>query len=789
MKLIQYEFIKIIQKRSLIIFLVILCFVNIGIFAYVQNLDTTIPPSSYHQLQTDLASIPNHQRYEYIKTEYEKYQGFLTIEQLTTLRLNVQDNQYMIDSILSDFPDVEEKYGKLYKENHQPVYTKDLESEALFLENILNEFQKLHDYPSYIENIQAKAHMISQISIFHKENSIEEKNIQKTANDYQSRINTPITYECEKGISSILSFPITSLMIILAMMVIASSLTIDEKEKKLFSIIKITPKGQYQTMFAKCVVMFLIIGVITICMMVSELLYASYIYGLGNLSRSVQSLAQFYQCPYSLTVIEFIGLFIFIKWLAACLIGTLMLLCAIVFKNKITTMVLMIFIMAIEYGLYLTISPLDSLYLLKYFNLFSILQTDTFFQIYRNIDVFHQLISLQALTFIGLVCLLLIMVVLTTMTYHYKRNMRIQNIEIKNFKHFSFPSLSLFQQECYKIFFIQKVFILCLLCIVVQCYQYHYVPIYQDSEEIIYQQYMKELEGPLTNEKEQWLLKLRKHYDNLNQQSSLISQKEKKGLISHSLAITLQQEISQQQIGEQSFQKVFQQYLDIQKNPQKQFVYPMAYQQYFIETTWTFMPTLLLCLFLLMSMSHVMSYEYQNHANLVTQLTLKGRKPVLKIKLGLSLLIGFIFLVMTMFPSLFLLQQKYGFASLSASATSIQDFAIFPSWISIGMICLASFVLKILAVIFIIVIIHVVGVKTKNHLLTLFMSTAFLLMPMILSYGGYHVLDAISLYPLFFAGQYISSVQGLMQIVFSLLGYGILSVLGLRYLFAYYQNV
>ena len=87
---------------------------------------------------------------------------------MTTLRLNVQDNQYMIDSILSDFPDVEEKYGKLYKENHQPVYTKDLESEALFLENILNEFQKLHDYPSYIENIQAKAHMISQISIFIK---------------------------------------------------------------------------------------------------------------------------------------------------------------------------------------------------------------------------------------------------------------------------------------------------------------------------------------------------------------------------------------------------------------------------------------------------------------------------------------------------------------------------------------------------------------------------------------------------------------------------------------------
>ena len=45
----------------------------------------------------------------------KKYQGFLTIEQLTTLRLNVQDNQYMIDSILSDFPDVEENMGNSIK--------------------------------------------------------------------------------------------------------------------------------------------------------------------------------------------------------------------------------------------------------------------------------------------------------------------------------------------------------------------------------------------------------------------------------------------------------------------------------------------------------------------------------------------------------------------------------------------------------------------------------------------------------------------------------------------------
>ncbi|MBM6800526.1 hypothetical protein H7U28_17260, partial [Coprobacillus cateniformis] len=226
--------------------------------------------------------------------------------------------------------------------------------------------------------------------------------------------------------------------------------------------------------------------------------------------------------------------------------------------------------------------------------LISVLQTDSFFQVYRNVSCFKNLISLQMLILIGLLSLFIIFIIIDTFVYHYKRNMNIELVELPQFKNFQSQSLSLIKQESYKIFFIQKVFLLCILCILIQCYQYQHISIYMDNDEKIYQQYMKRLEGPLTNEKEQWILQEQKHYQDLNQQLATISKKREQGSLTQTQANAMQEQINEQLRGEQVFQRVFEQYEDIQNNPQKQFVYPVAYQKYFIDTNWLFMPTLLL---------------------------------------------------------------------------------------------------------------------------------------------------------------------------------------------------
>lgn len=81
-----------------------------------------------------------------------------------------------------------------------------------------------------------------------------------------------------------------------------------------------------------------------------------------------------------------------------------------------------------------------------------------------------------------------------------------------------------------------------------------------------------------------------------------------------------------------------------------------------------------------------------------------------------------------------------------------------------------------------------IGVKVRNHLLTLFVSLCIFLLPLLFAYGGYHFLDSLSLYPLFFSGQFVSTYGGLLQILFSFVGYSVFALFGLRYLYKNYQR-
>lgn len=785
--LIKVEFIKIFQKKNLILFLLLLCIANIGIFAYAQNVNHSISPAAYQRLQTKLNEIPNNERYDFIKSEYEKYEAFMFIEQLISLRINPQENQDRIELLINEHPDIEEKYSQEYHNNHQSYYTDYLESDVEFLSQIVDEFEVLYQYPQKIESIQNQAQTITSISIFQKEtNSFEQKNINKSAKDYQNMVSTPLTYTSEKGLYEAISFPLTSLFIMISMMVLASHMIMEEKEKKLFSIIKLTKKGQYPTIFAKIIVLLSLVALITFVMVVTQLFCSHIIYGLGDLNRSLQSMASFSHCPFSLNVVQFISVFMFMKWLSACLIGIIMIFITILINNKVMAFLSIIILIVIEYILYLFIAPLSSFYLFKYINIISILQTDTFFQIYHNMNILGEPVSLHIFTFICMLILFAIMFIATCITYRYQRNMILKSFELKIPQFFPL-SLSLRGQELYKVFHLQKVLMLCILCMGVQFYQYHDMSLYIDTETRIQQQYLKELEGPLTDEKEQWLLQEKGHYDELNQQLMQISLKEKDGTITRLQAIQMSEPIEQQLIGQDVFQRIYTQYENIKDNPQKQFVFDIAYQQFFIKTSWTMMPTLLLFILLILGLSSLINYEYQNQMYRVTQTTLKGNKPLIYIKCEITIIISLIFFVMITIPPLILLGQTYGFSSLSASLVSIENLSIFPSWMSIGMGCLFSLLLRFFAVLCLTFGIQAIAVKTRNTLLTLFISLFIFLVPILLAYGGYHLLDNISLYPLLFNGQYVQTASGLLQILFLVIGYTLLLILSIKYIFRYYK--
>lgn len=88
MPLIKYEFIKMRGRKSFIVILILLLLSQFFLFSV--SLNQKIPLSAYQKFHQTLLSLPNEKRYEFTKKEYEKYQSFMILEQLTQLRQNEQ---------------------------------------------------------------------------------------------------------------------------------------------------------------------------------------------------------------------------------------------------------------------------------------------------------------------------------------------------------------------------------------------------------------------------------------------------------------------------------------------------------------------------------------------------------------------------------------------------------------------------------------------------------------------------------------------------------------------------
>lgn len=774
-----YELKKLFCQKKLIIFLVGLIIANVSSFAYYQNCNMRISNHAYAQFHQDIQSISNHQRYDYIEEEYQRYNAFLLLENINQLSLHKQKNKNIIDDIFKEYPYIAQ-YKTEFQRGYSLKYTSSLESEVTFLQNIYDEWKILHGYSDYLKDIEEKAKTIQSISIFQHNNS---DNIIKTARDYQSLKNIPISYELEKGVKDAISFPLTSYFLLVGLFVICSSMILEEREKRLFLLVKTTIKGQYQTIIAKCLSMMFVLGIMLCIMMLSQLFYMHMTIGLGNLTRTIQSLASYLYSSYQWNVIELIGVVTGLKYIAMCCIGLLMMLLMIVFQHKIYVIISMFTAIVVEFVLFLIISPLSSLYLFKYFNIIIFMQPEMLFQIYKNVSLGGSLISLSLFIFVMIIFLTFIIFTMCVYVYCSQKEKQINRLQI-SWKRKSHISLSLFSQEIYKCLWGQKVAIMLVLICAILGYQYSHLTIPKDIDNLVYQDYLKVLEGPLTLEKKLYVEKEKQTFESLHQKLLDIDQKFEQGIITLQQRIHMSEPIENRLMYEHVFDQVLTQYESIQENSDIEFVFSYPFEQMFFETTWTFIPILMMCFVTIIATSQIMTYEYQNQCQSLMKTTLKGNKYILKYKLLLSILLTVVIFVITQFPMILLFMKTYGFSSLNSSAISIG--CVLPSWMSILMVWIVHIFIQLFAMIVIVMVEHSFAIYTKNYNLSLFMTMLLFFVPLLLSYGNVHFLDSISLYPLLMNGLYVLENTKLMNLGCSLLGYGMILVISIKYIYKKY---
>lgn len=775
MQLFKVEFYKLWKRKIFIIFLFLTLLINVLALAYMQNLNTNTSPVAYQKLQSQLERIPNEQRFSFIEEYYKQIEAFGILQQLSYLSADPEENKDMIESIRSQYPDVEEDYSKLYYANEVDYYTTNLESEAVFIKEIYARMCLLKQYPRYLEDIQTKAKTISNISIFNDKDDISKKNVLKSAQDYQNCNKVEITYDIEYGLEEALSFPITNFLIMIAVFIIISYILFEEKENGLFAIIRTTPKGSLATILAKVLVMFITIGIVILVLISSNLIYMLFTCGLGDLSRSIQSISSYRQCTYLFTVKEYLLVYFLIKWLAVFLIGIMMLWVSLFAKNKVLAFSIILLFIFFQLICYFFIQPLDSLYLFKYLNIISMLKIETMFQYYYNVNLFGVLISLQLLIFSCLVISCILFFSLCLFTYCHRRNMMITPFKLPKIKIHKKVTLSLWLQESYKIWWLQKGLFFIIIASIFQCYQFSQINIYRQPEELVMLAYMEKLSGPLTSEKEAFIESEKQRFLDIYNQLEITNENYQNGIINKQQLDIIQDEFESQLASEPVFQEILKQYQGIIDNFQKEFIVPYGYQQLFFDETWGLLPALFMFIFALLSLSNVFAYDYQNGIDKIVKTTFIGTQRFQYLKMFVCIITCFIFGVIFYLTGYLKLNMAYGLNNWLTPVNSLVDYIHLPSF-SILTYYIICYLLRFFALLVCVFFMQALSKKFKNQFTALLITAVLFLVPLFLAYGGYHFLDSFSLYPLLMNGLYFKTDSGIIQLIISFTAYLIIFI-------------
>ena len=484
-------------------------------------------------------------------------------------------NDYMRNVYADDF----KKYYEIYKNGTALKYCNTLTQEYHFLNTITLEFDQVNQYSEFLDSVEQNAQQLSTISIFlESESNYDMENILATANAFEKMRGIKIQYYPQKGLVTALNFELTDVITIFAMLLVATVLVRRERDNGLLSLIRSMPAGRLHTAIAKIIALGLSLALILIGLYGTNLLHCNSLYGLGPLTRSIQSVPQLMRSTWKLTIFQYLFCFFVTKWLASFICGIWVMLAMILGKRLITGILGALLFICFNLVIRSIVPATSRLNILKYANLVSILRTNELLGTYRNLYWFDHPISIllvecAAATLFGILsissfCVLFCRHYFSSSARHpicffYKRKMPL------------FTTIA--RQESYKLFVMQGVAVILLLFGGFQIYTAITTKSYIDVDEIYYRYYIKQVEGPLVQESLDWLTIQQKEFSPIYQLKSAVNSK-KITAEEYSMAIQGYSDLQEKMNG---FLRVLYKLQDIKQKPRTELVYESGWLKLF----------------------------------------------------------------------------------------------------------------------------------------------------------------------------------------------------------------
>ncbi len=745
MRLVFLEIYKVISRKKFWFFLIFGIAINC-IFLYQKEIfpekymNQKVDLKIFSQLNEDLANFSSDsERLEFVD---EKINYLQTIE--FTQNFSFDEMSKKQQKILKMYPSIESS-SKYFDD---PFLEK-----ILFLEASKN-LNNIVNYDDFLKEIDNKANMLSNISIFSNEKDFSKRNIIKTAKQYQNMKDIDLKYDIDKGLNMATNHQISDFLAIFLIVFICNILFIYENNKGLFKLIKPCKNGRIYFVLSKLVTLWILSIFLVMTIYGANFICAINTYGLGDLSRSLQSVFGFTGSLMKINVFEYIVLFFCSKAAIYMLLSTIILLICVIVNNNTLINISLFLLAIINILMYTLINSNSSLMFFKYINLISLININSIYSNCRNINIFGYPISIVSIFWIVVFIEIILFSVIIVLVF--SRNNIFDESFLKNiFKKIKYKKVipkSLFTYENYKLYFTNKIILVIIVLTILQIINIYNSKEYLSPEDKYQKAYISKIAGEYTDLKEQKILDDKKNYEDKLAEFNMWKEKAALGEIDKTEFNVISQKYSSIFYYQRLFEEnIFPKYQYLKGNydngKKLSFVFDKGFNK-LIGVDDVFQNnynTLILTLILIIGYASIFSIEYKNNAiKLVRVYNSKTRLFISKSVTGLIYTI--ICFIVVYVPYFVKVINLYGSDSLFEPIASIKMFSNYPENINILQYLIFVYSVKFIVFLLIMLTIFALSIFFKDYINTIIIATALFATSFLLNYCGINLLNNFTLH-------------------------------------------
>lgn len=388
----------------------------------------------------------------------------------------------------------------------------------ILIYDMLELSEECKNYPEYLDGIAKQAENMVSVSIWGGADTFSYRNIQKTPSAYASLTPQELPLAPSFGLENTFTSPLTDCIGIFLVFLVVCAVMLKDRERGIMPLLYAMPNGRQQLFLHKLAVAAVCTCAIVLLLFGENLCIGGYLYGLGDLSRPIQSVFGFYQCNLPISVGTYLILFFLLKIASYLLFTAVFSLICILAKNNLMIYGISGVFCGGSFLLYYCISGVSALNLLHFLNPVMLTQVSEIYSTYQNINLFGYPFSLKISALVFWAVVLIVSIGAAVWTMAKSRNIQYRTISLRLFHKKHIRVHCRFFYVCYRSLILQKGMILVLAAVFVTGMLFASFSRTYSNNDIYYENFTTQWEGEVTQDTLDFLTEKDAHYAEVEQQ-------------------------------------------------------------------------------------------------------------------------------------------------------------------------------------------------------------------------------------------------------------------------------